>query len=71
MAVLLVILLVTIGLSVRAGLYGRGWKIADSEDSSLIDACARSFVLVLISLLGLLALGVAYGNVLGSVHASP
>ena len=71
MAVLLIILLVTIGLSARAGLYGRRWNIADSEDSSLMDACARSFVLVLISLLGLLALGVTYGNVLGAVHASP
>jgi hypothetical protein len=67
MAVLLVILLITIGLSVRAGVYGR-WSIADSEDSRLIDACARSFVLVFLSLLGLLALGVMYGNVLGTAH---
>ena len=36
-----------------------------------MDACARAFVLVLLSLLGLLALGVMYGNVLGAVHASP
>jgi hypothetical protein len=73
MAVFFIILLATIGLSVRAGLYGRGWHIADSdtsEDSWLIDTCARSFVLVLLSLLGLLALGVMYGNVLGAVHAS-
>ena len=73
MAVLLIILLATIGLSVRAGLYGRRWKIADSntsEDSWLIDACARTFVLVLLSLLGLLALGLMYGNVLGAAHAS-
>ncbi len=71
MAVLLVILLVTIGLSVRAGLYGRRWNIAESEDSSLMDMCARSFVLVLLSLLGLLELGITYGNVLGAAHASP
>jgi len=74
MAVLLMILLATIGLSVRAGLYGRRWNIADAEtsdDSWLIDACARSFILVLLSLLGLLALGVMYGNVLGAAHASP
>ena len=32
---------------------------------------ARAFILVLLSLLGLLALGVMYGNVLGAVHASP
>src|SRR5437016_14392381 len=47
MAVLLIILLATIGLSVRAGLYGRSWRIADSEtteDSWLMEACARTFV---------------------------
>ena len=84
MAVLLIILLVTIGLSVRAGLYGRRWTVADSdareesspeesslEESSLMDTCARTFVLVLLSLLGLFALGIMYGNVLGAVHASP
>lgn len=74
MAVLLIILLATVGLSARAGLYGRRWNIADSEtseDSWLMDACARSFILVLLSLLGLLALGVMYGNVLGAAHASP
>ena len=73
MAIFFIILLATIGLSVRAGLCGRRWHIADadtSEDSWLIDTCARSFVLVLLSLLGLLALGVMYGNVLGAVHAS-
>jgi len=76
MVVLLVILVVTLGLAARAGLYRRRFTTADSdqdagEDSWLIDACARSFVLVLLSLLGLLALGVMYGNVLGAVHAGP
>ena len=79
MAVLLIILLITIGLSVRVGLNGRRWNIADSargedtpEDSSwLVDTCARSFVVVLLSLLGLLALGVMYGNVLGAAHTTP
>jgi hypothetical protein len=76
MGVLLIILIVTIGLSVRAGLYRRGWTIADSEEETvdepwLMDTCARTFVLVLLSLLGLLALGVMYGNVLGAVHAGP
>ncbi len=74
MAVLLIILLVTIGLSVRAGLYGRVWRIAESdakEDTSwLIETCARTFVLVLLSLLGLLALGMLYGNVLGATNMS-
>lgn len=74
MAVLWIIVGATIGLSVRAGLYGRSWNIADSdtsEDSWLIDTCARTFLLVLLSLVGLLALGVTYGNVLGAAHASP
>jgi hypothetical protein len=74
MAVLLIILLVTLGLSVRAGLYGRRWNAAESdvgEESWLIDTFARAFILVLLSLLGLLALGIMYGNVLGAVHASP
>jgi hypothetical protein len=70
MAVLLIVLLVTVGLSVRAGLCGKRWSVADSEDSWLIDACARSFVLVLLSLIGLFALGVMYGNVLGAANVS-
>lgn len=73
MAILWIILAVTIGLSVRAGIYRRRWGPADSEsdagggDDWLIDNCARTFILVLISLLGLLALGLMYGNVLGAV----
>jgi len=73
MAVLLIILLTTIGLSVRAGLYGRVWRIAESEaneETWLIETCARTFVLVLLSLLGLLALGMLYGNVLGATSMS-
>ena len=71
MAILWIILLTTIGLSVQAGVYGRRWTIADSTHREsgdapwLMDACARTFILVLLSLLGLLALGVTYGNVLG------
>jgi hypothetical protein len=71
MAILWIILLITIGLSLRAGVYGRRWTIADSTNREsgdapwLMDACARTFILVLLSLLGLLALGVTYGNVLG------
>ena len=74
MAVLLIILGVTIGLAIRAGLYRRRWNVADSDTSQeswLVDTYARTFVLVLLSLLGLLALGLMYGNVLGAVHASP
>ena len=68
MTALLIILLATIGLSVRAGVYGRRWNIADSEtrdDFAPADTYARTFILVLLSLLGLFALGVMYGNVLG------
>ena len=76
MAILIIILAVTIGLSVRAGLLGRRWNVADSEgedsspDTWLIDTCARTFILVLLSLLGLLALGLMYGNVLGAIPAA-
>jgi hypothetical protein len=71
MAVLFIILAATIALSFRAGLVGRRWHIADSdssEDSWLLEACARTFVLVLLSLLGLFVLGVMYGNVLGATN---
>jgi hypothetical protein len=73
MGALLIIMVVTIGLAVRAGVHGRGgiWSPADAESLSLIDTCARTFILVLLSLLGLLALGVMYGNVLGSANTSP
>ncbi len=83
MAVLLIILLVTVGLGLRAGVWSRRWSAADSddvddtglhvedtgqhvEDTGLIDTCARTFALVLLSLIGLFALGVTYGNVLGA-----
>lgn len=70
---MLIILVVTIGLAVRAGVHGRARILspADAESLSLIDTCARTFILVLLSLLGLLALGVMYGNVLGSANTSP
>jgi hypothetical protein len=73
MAALLIILFVTIGLAVRVGMYNRALSPADSEsggEMGLLDTCARTFVLVLLSLIGLLALGVMYGNVLGSANAN-
>jgi hypothetical protein len=76
-AALLIILLATIGLAVRAVAYRRRWSVADSEhpdtdtDTGFIDTCARTFILVLLSLLGLMALGMMYGNVLGSANAVP
>jgi hypothetical protein len=36
------------------------------DETGLVDTCARTFALVLMSLIGLLALGVTYGNVLGA-----
>jgi hypothetical protein len=78
MAVLLIVLLITLALAARAGLWGRRWSIADSansansansegaDDGGLIDMCARTFTLVLMSLIGLFALGITYGNVLGA-----
>jgi hypothetical protein len=74
MAALWIIVFVTIGLGVRVGTYSSAWSAVDSEpihEMGLLDTCARTFVLVLISLIGLLALGVMYGNVLGSASANP
>jgi hypothetical protein len=73
MAALLIILFATVGLAIRAMTYSRQWSAADSEfapETGLVDTCARTFILVLLSLLGLLALGLMYGNVLGSANAS-
>ena len=69
MAVLLIVLLITVGLALRAGVWSRRWSASDSEtldDTGLIDTCARTFTLVLMSLIGLFALGITYGNVLSS-----
>jgi hypothetical protein len=68
---LLIILLATVGLGARA-MYGRRLSPAASEPANEIgftDTCARTLILVLLSLVGLLALGVMYGNVLGSAAA--
>jgi len=79
-AALLIILFVTVGLAVRAGAYAHQWNPADSESrpdtgvleagfqTGFLDICARTFILVLLSLIGLLALGMTYGNVLGSTN---
>ena len=69
MGILLIVLLITLGLATRAGVLGRRWSPADSEtadNTGLIDTCARTFTLVLMSLAGLLALGITYGNVLSA-----
>jgi len=69
MAVLLIILVVTVGLAIRAGVWRGSLSPAGSEasdETGLADTCARTFTLVLMSLIGLFALGVTYGNVLGA-----
>ena len=68
MAVLLIILFITVALAIRAGVWkGRLSPAGDTmNETGLVDTCARTFVLVLMSLIGLLALGVTYGNVLGA-----
>lgn len=80
MAPLVIILLATVGLAARAAAYRREWSVVDSESSDhetgfqetgFVDTCARTFVLVLLSLLGLTALGMMYGNVLGSAGSQP
>lgn len=73
MAALLIILLTTIALGARAVTYNSRLSVADSEhpgnDTSFMETCTRGFVLVFLSLLGLMVLGMMYGNVLGSANA--
>ena len=47
--------------------YGR--VLEAGFQTGFLDICARTFILVLLSLIGLLALGMTYGNVLGSANA--
>ena len=71
MAVLLIILALTMGLSIRALVFGGRLGIADPDTGEgpwVVEACARTFLLVLLSLFGLLLLGLTYGNVLGAAH---
>jgi hypothetical protein len=67
MGTLLVILIVTLGLALRAASVSRHVRLAGPEADDVvgaIDAYARASLLVLLCLLGLLALGLMYGNVL-------
>ena len=68
MGTLLVIMFVTLGLALRAATVNRRASLAGSETSDVtgvVDAYARMSLLVLLCLVGLLALGLVYGNVLG------
>jgi hypothetical protein len=74
MAILLIILTITLGLAWRARVVQRCWNPAEaaaSDESGLIDACTRASLLVLVSLVGLFALGVMYGTVLGAGNTAP
>jgi len=68
MAALVIVLLVTVALAMRAGVFRSRLSPAGStvDETDLVDSCARTFTLVLLSLIGLFALGVTYGNVLGA-----
>jgi hypothetical protein len=73
MSILLIILAVTLGLAWRARVVQKVWRPAEAEDgdqTGLIDATTRASLLVLFSLLGLMALGMMYGNVLGAGNTS-
>jgi len=69
MGTLLVIVGVTLGLALRAASVSRRASVAESESGDELgvgDAYVRTSLLVLLCLLGLLALGLTYGNVLGA-----
>jgi hypothetical protein len=69
MPILLIILGTVLALAWRAGVVQRCFNPVEAEthdESGLVDACTRASLLVLGSLLGLLVLGVMYGNVLGA-----
>jgi len=74
MPILLIILATVLALAWRARVVQRCFNPVGAEmrdDSGLIDACARASLLVLMSLLGLLVLGVMYGSVLNAGSAAP
>jgi hypothetical protein len=70
MGVLLIIMFASLGLGLRANAASRHARVSGSEGSeeiaAMIDSYARTSLLVLLCLLGLLALGLSYGNVLGA-----
>jgi hypothetical protein len=67
MGTLLVIMAVVLGLGLRTASLRRRASLAGSEtQDAVVDAYTRTSLLVLFCLLGLLALGLMYGNVLGA-----
>ena len=74
MTILLAILALTLALAWRARVLQRWWNPAETDvrdENGLVDACTRASLLVLMSLIGLFALGVMYGNVLGASSSTP
>lgn len=74
MTILLAILALTLALAWRARVLQRWWNPAEADvrdENGLVDACTRASLLVLMSLIGLFALGVMYGNVLGASSSTP
>ncbi len=73
MPILLIILATVLALAWRARVVQRCFNPVDAEmdESGLFDACTRASLLVLVSLVGLLVLGVMYGNVLGAGSTAP
>jgi hypothetical protein len=70
MGILLVIMFITVGLALRAASVNRRASLAGSETgdvTGVVDAYARTSLLVLLCLLGLFSLGLVYGNVLGGI----
>jgi hypothetical protein len=68
MGILLLIMLITLGLALRAAVVNRRASLTGSEMSDatgIVDAYARTSLLVLFCLVGLFSLGHVYGNVLG------
>jgi hypothetical protein len=73
MEFLLIIVFITLGLAVRTRAVTRSLSpVAEevADESGLMDATTRTSLLVLLCLIGLLALGLMYGNVLGAGSAS-
>jgi hypothetical protein len=74
MPILLIILATVLALAWRARVVQRCFNPVEAErrdESGLVDACTRASVLVLMSLLGLLVLGVMYGSVLSAGSSAP
>ncbi len=68
MGILIVIMLTTLGLALRAAAVNRRVGLAGSETRDVtgaVDAYARTSLLVFLCLVGLFSLGLVYGNVLG------